>query len=95
MMHDISGGFNSQTWRVLTHARPKCPQPEHLNNTSDYGPDIPFPECEIDEFDCLNLNVSTPREISGSFPVLFWIHGCAAWLKSTRRPLMTVAEGRS
>jgi carboxylesterase type B len=62
---------------LADRCRPKCPQPDGLNNTLDFGPIIPFPDCGEDELNCLNLNVYRPTNVDGSvtLPVLFWIHG--------------------
>jgi carboxylesterase type B len=58
-----------------TNARPRCPQPDTLNNTADFGPHIPFPDCGQDDLDCLNLNVIAPKDVNEPLPVFFWIHG--------------------
>lgn len=65
---------------------PKCPQPSPPNNTLDFGPYVPFPDCGEDEFKCLNLNVYSPVNVDRRLPVLFWIHG---WVQT-----MTLETGR-
>jgi len=63
------------------HHGPKCPQPAHIS-LLPVGPKDPI--VEIDEFACLNLNVTTPLEAlpergqekaTPLIPVMVWVHG--------------------
>lgn len=60
---------------------PKCPQTPH---TSTIPMQLEEPVVEADEFDCLNLNITTPtdaliskeeRTSSRLLPVMIWVHG--------------------
>lgn len=78
-------------------ARPKCPQPSEFNNTGDFGPHIPFPDCGEDEFRCLNLNVYAPVQGNGEesklLPVLVWIHGYVMHLSRNVSSVVLTCRG--
>lgn len=54
---------------------PRCPQPDEPNTTVDFGPYLPFEHNGQDDLNCLNLNVTCPKDIVKPLPVFFWIHG--------------------
>lgn len=55
---------------------PKCPQPSHL---SLLPATITGPVLEVDEFNCLNVNITVPKDALSRpekpLPVMVWVHG--------------------
>jgi carboxylesterase type B len=61
--------------------RPICPQARHTGIEEDlfglHESQIPVQTFGQDEFECLNLNITCPGELTpkSRLPVMFWIHG--------------------
>ena len=72
--HSLTAIFDAATFG------PKCPQPTH---TSLFQMKLAAPVVDLDEFKCLNLNVTVPSEaLLGKgkqgdplLPVMVWVHG--------------------
>ncbi|KAF9871486.1 FAD binding domain-containing protein [Colletotrichum karsti] len=62
---------------VIPRFSPRCPQiPVDIRHLLRIPPDITLPVEPEDEFKCLNLDVTAPKEHAGQkLPVLVWIHG--------------------
>jgi len=72
----VSKGAGSLSMKeVRADGRPRCPQQDGPNNTADFGPYLPFEHGGQDDLECLNLNVTCPKDVDGLLPVLLWIHG--------------------
>ena len=58
---------------------PICPQPNQKSLEEELiglpDTDIPRQVLVQDEFDCLNLNITTPGHQSSRSPVMVWVHG--------------------
>jgi carboxylesterase type B len=77
-------GLESETYltcaaSMLTSNRPICPQVYQQGAPSIFQLAVPTfspsPVLKMDEFACLNMNVSVPENASGPLPVMVWIHG--------------------
>lgn len=67
--------------RLLLPLSPICPQPNQKSLEEELAgiPDTDLPRQVLvqDEFDCLNLNITTPAHQSSvsQLPVMLWVHG--------------------
>jgi carboxylesterase type B len=70
-------GMRVRGWSLLCLLiySPRCPQPDEPNTTVDFGPYLPFEHNGQDDLNCLNLNVTCPKDATLPLPVFFWIHG--------------------
>ena len=71
--------FESSSFHDATNYGPRCPQPVDVPRTQRqhlYEGIQQSDSLSISEFECLNLNIYTPAELSPEpVPVLVWIHG--------------------